>query len=70
MYPGVGADLAGIAPISTSQLMQNRRAAEAAGSQDAAGTGNGIYQPFTQFTGIQQPNSFSERDLYQETQSQ
>jgi hypothetical protein len=66
MYPGIASDIAGVSPDLYQR--QSRKVQESGAAAVAGGTG-GLYQPFTQFTGVQQPNSFSERDLYQETQS-
>ncbi len=66
LYPGVASDLAGIDPNMYHVQGRNRLDT---GTGGTAATSGGLYQPFTAFTGVQQPNSFSERDLYQETQA-
>jgi hypothetical protein len=64
MYPGVATDIAGIDPALYK--MQSNKERMNGPADSAAG---GLYQPFTNFTGVQQPDTFSERDLYQETQA-
>jgi hypothetical protein len=63
MYPGSAAGLVGVENTFSPQ----NQGRQASGNGEAA-QGSGLFQPFTNFTGVQQPDTFSERDLYQETQ--
>jgi hypothetical protein len=62
MYPGSAKDLVGVQ--STYSPSAPHRPSDTQGTQ---ATQDG-FQPFTNFTGVQQPDTFSERDLYQSTQ--
>lgn len=65
MYPGSAADLVGVE--NTYQAGNQGRQGSQGQGQGGTG-GEGVFQPFTNFTGVQQPDTFSERDLYQNTQ--
>jgi hypothetical protein len=69
MFPGIASSLASLPQYNPNASVADNPLDQRTGEQSGNSGGGSFYQPFTGMTGVQQPNSFSERDLYQESQN-